>query len=253
MQVDDDVIEDDPSGDSQENDGDGGKWEPPKDGSFIPKVRFDEAVGELKDEVRELREDRIRMEERLKAQEKPDKQYNRAELNALVDAEKISRDQADELWDKQLETRITNKLTTHFDEKTQVETQTREVAEELKSYKQLRPDVVVEGSPEREKVREEYRYLLSRGQPDSISTELLALRNIYGPHEKLRRNSNVDRETHKETGGGSPPSQKKEGMPEMSAKERDYYEPLVKNGMYTWKQVGEELKYANPSIRSRLK
>ena len=66
----------------------------------MPKVRMDEATGELKDRIRQL-EARLDAAPREKPADQP-KRWTRAELNAAVEARQITQDQADDVLDRQI-------------------------------------------------------------------------------------------------------------------------------------------------------
>lgn len=238
-----------------EKDGKEKEFQPPKDGSWIPKDRFDEAINRLKSENQAVREQNIRLEERFKADVKEDKSYSRAELRKMVDEEQINQEQADSIIESQLEKKLEKKLNERLDSATKEQTKGALVNQELARYQSVIPDLMNEGSDNRRRVAEEFSSLIAIGQPNSVATELAALRIVFGPVDKAeRRNRKLELETHQETGGGDKPSEFSKGiLKTMSAREKTHYQGQIDKGqLKNWDAVEAELKYANPDLRKRM-
>ena len=215
---------------------------PPKDGSWLPKARFDEATGALKDRIRDLE---ARIEETNKKPADQPKRYTRAELNALVEARQITQEQADATVDEQIRREAR-------DESRQVATETvigitrkERVNSELAQYKRLAPEILQDASDTRARIVEEYNYFVATlGDPRTVETELKAIRSVLGPVEKLAtaRSGKSAGDTHRETGGGESGDRggKKTGklVDTLTPREKGYYENMIRQGHYKdWKDV----------------
>lgn len=245
-----------------EQDKDGGKPDdPPRDekGKFIPKVRLDEVLAEArsaKEALAQEREARIRLEEQVKAMQaaaktptQPQKVYTRAELNQMVEEGKISREQAEDYLDQVRELRLREAISKELAERDAQRERVARVKTELQRYKELVPEVMKAGTEEREQVTQEFNYLVSLGQPNDATTELAALRAVFGPVEKLERKKQMrgERERFQESGGrrddgGGAPKGKE---PDLPSRYREHYQRLIDRGIYKgWddEQLQKELK-----------
>lgn len=193
------------------------------------------------------------------AEEKP-KAYTKPQLKAAVDAGQITQEQADEIWETQRETQLTARAET-----VALETVTRQATKEridadLKAYKRLKPEIMDKGSETREKIVEEYNYLVEIGKPRDQATELAAIRAVLGPLQKLEKSASATRsqESHEETGGGGGGERPKGGsgknlVDKLDARWKEHYEKGIKQGRYAdWKAVEAELKYATPQRRQQM-
>ena len=185
-------------------------------------------------------------------------QYTRAQLNAAVEAGTLTQEVADQLWENQVEARITKRVETKV--VAQATEQQREQAADrgLAEYQGLVPDAWVPGTDDRKAVDREFTNLLGLGFPRTKATELAALRAAFGDPEALRRSREAGRrgpaDTHQETGGASgrrrqggdgddggedaPPSN-------LTPHQREHYNRAIQNGVYaSWKDVKAELKFA---------
>jgi len=182
--------------------------------------------------------------------------YSRAQLEQAVEQAKITQAEADALWDAQ-QARQTEKLVKETVHNTIQQTQQLSAVEtRINEYAAIKPDVLKEGTPERERVKAQYDYLVSIGQPKTRSTELAALGMVFGSIEALKaaHSASRDEETHMEIGGGSPGSNgggSADGpKTKLSARERAHYQALIDRGIYTgWEQVDDEMKFANSRVR----
>ena len=230
---------------------------PPKDGSWIPKVRFDEAVNSIKDDLQKEREARIRLEEQVKVKTPEPKKYSLADLNKLVDEGQITGEQRDQYFETQISKTIDERVDTLVSKKEQEREKATRLKTEMDRYKSLIPDVMKQGSEDRQKVTNAFNRLVDMGSPNDARTELAALMSVYGPVEELeKRKSTMTRELrdkHQETGGGKPPEPVSTGMLKtLSPREKAHYESMIQKGLYKdWKDVEEELKHANPDLRKR--
>lgn len=203
------------------------------------KAKIEEAYGSRVEDLQEqLQQEReARKLDQVKPSAEPE--YTREELLQMVDDEIKTQAQADALWEKQITDNVTRKVlgtVSHVDSQ-------RQINRDLKEYKRLKPGISKNGSEDREKVAEEYAYLISIGQPDGVSTELTAVRNVFGPVEKLKKK--IELETHQETGGGSPPAKvEHKVLKGLDQRQKDFYTKRIEIGVYkNWDEVEKELKY----------
>lgn len=199
----------------------------------------DEKIEALQEQLQQERDARIRLEVTPPKKEET-QEHSRAELLQMVEEEQITQLQADKLWEEQITANVTQKVLGAVANNDSV----KQVNHDLSEYRRLKPGIAKVGSDERVQVENEYQYLISIGQPNSVSTELTAVRNVFGPVEKLKKK--IDLETHQEIGGGSkPPSDEKDAIKDMTARQKAYYQTRIDNNIYKdWDEVKAELKYA---------
>lgn len=215
------------------------KFVPPKDGSWIPRERFNDArqgdrnrIEALEAQLTAERDERIRLEERAKAKAETTPQYTRSQLQGLVDEGKLNQDQADALWEKQLEDRITAKARTEAEQQAKISKRQAAIQGVLTQYRDLRPDAWKAGTEDRQKVQSEYRYLVDvLGQPEGIETEAAACRAAFGPPEKVVPITRERRETPAESGAAKdePPGSR---LPKMSNRYKEFYAGQIAKGQY---------------------
>jgi len=212
---------------------------PPTDGSWIPRERFNEArqsdrhrIEALEAQLTAERDERIRLEERAKLKVETAPQYTRTQLQALVDEGKINQDQADQLWEKQLEDRITAKARAEAEQQARIQKKQTAVRDALSKYRELRPDIAIAGTEDRAKVQAEYRYLVDvLGQPEGIETEAAACRAAFGPPEKAQAITRERRETPAD--GGAPRQEPRSNrLPKISDRLHAFYEMQIAKGQY---------------------
>jgi hypothetical protein len=87
----------------------------------------------------------------------------REELLALVDSGDLTRAQADDVWKKQIVEEVTKKTVNEVGQAQSEQERARRVASELQGYKELVPEVWVEGSEDRVKVGKAFDHLVSLG------------------------------------------------------------------------------------------
>ena len=220
---------------------------------WIPRQRFDEVVGqvhELKRKVEELTKPPV-------VQEQP-REFTRADLAASVEKGTLTQEQANDLWERQLVDRTRKVARETATEVVTINRTTGLIDAEMRRYKELVPDVMREGTEARDKVAEEYRYLVDRGHPENRTTELAALRAAYGPIEKLEKaksRSKPDVHSDEQSGGGGDDDTGGDNGPikGLTAREREYYKSQISKGRYKdWDAVKEELKHANTALRRKM-
>jgi hypothetical protein len=201
----------------------------------------DPALLAAQQEAQREREEKIRLEERLAAQEKskpaePVRQYTATELRALVDAGSLTEDQADQIRQNQskaeIEAEVLGKVRAEMDARarsTSIQTQ-------LTAYRTAFPDAWQAGTPERVKLQNAFTHLtsvLGRDANDP-AVEVEALFAAFGPPERAKETTRKSRETHAETGTGSETSTStEEGWPSgIPSRIKQHYREAIKKGLY---------------------
>lgn len=223
--------------------------------------KAEEKLDHLSSELQREREERIRMEERLKAkeeqrQEQAEPEYTWDQLEAAIADGKITLRQAQEHREKVL----MKKAEKAFEEKLatlQKTTNTEDkVVKDLDRYKQSIPDIMTPGSESRQKYEREYMYLKSLGHKDGYATQLIAARAAFGDVETVEKAALVKKTTPKETfmetnsTSNKPQKNDKDPLKNLSERERKHYEKMIDHGHYKdWKEVAEELAFVNPFAR----
>jgi len=189
------------------------------------------------------------------------KVYAKAELKAAVEAGQISQEQADDLWDRQRETQIREAAKSDaLSAVTGKQTKER-VDADIAKYRQLKPEIMQAGSAERDRISEEFRYLVANGSPNNLATELAAIRAALGSLEKLEKAASAKRAADHDQQGGEGGDGKPKGgnsskklVDHLKGDAKEFYERGIKQGRYPkgWDDVEAELKFASPNVRVRL-
>jgi hypothetical protein len=187
------------------------------------------------------------------------KRYTRQDLKAGVDAGQISQEQADDVWAKQVENDAVERATKAATDAVSQRATKERIDTDIGSYKRLKPEIMENGSEVREKVREEYNYLVGLGAPGNTATELAAIRAVLGPLEKLEKSSSARRSEDHDQQGGSDTGGKPRGgsskklVDHLDARAKEHYEKGIKQGRYKdWTEVEAELKFATPARRAQM-
>src|SRR3990167_8304959 len=187
------------------------------------------------------------------------KRYTQADLKAAVDAQQITQEQANDVWAKQMREETREIAEAAATAVVTGRTQKERIDSDLSAYKRLKPEILERGSEVRTKIEGEYAYLKSIGDPDSVETELKAIRAVLGPLDKLEKSASASRaqENDEQGGGGSDGKQRggagKTLFDQRSEEVRKKYEGMIERGLYKDKAaVEKELVYASPNVRARL-
>ncbi len=231
-------------------------WEPPKDGTWVPKVRMDESVNTHKDraiaaeaEAKTEREARIRLEERLTAGETKKAEsvgVTRIQLKQEVEAGRMTQDMADDAWIAQEKKSWLAEARQESSQQREDDQRSRLIDDQIAAYTRACPEVNQQGTDERKKVTMAYNALVREvGLAHGPATELLALRESFGPAEKLAE-LRSKRTAHSETstGGtvdGTPASKSLSGA---AGRQKAYYDKLVDRGTITREDADKDLKFA---------
>lgn len=180
------------------------------------------------------------------------KRYTRAELNAAVTAKQITSEQSDEIWAKQVQDQAVEAAEKAADDRVSQRTAKERIDADLAKYKRLAPEILDQSSEERQKIVTEFNELRATGMPNSLGTELAAIRAVMGPLDKLEkaRTARRNEEHDEQSGGGGEGSRKNGGkgkslVDQLDPRKKDYYEKGIKAGRYKdWKAVEAELSFA---------
>jgi hypothetical protein len=224
-------------------------------------ARAKAAEGKLQAE----REERIRLEERLKAQQdvaqvkadatKP-AEHSWETLESWIAEGKLSRAQAMAYREGIIEERSIAKATAKLDAQLKETQRTTTVTGELERYKQALPAITQPGTPERVKVETQYSYLINTlGHQPGLATELLASKLAFGDAEILEKQRTTQRatadqhevmmETHSTTRPAETTAKDKhDPVAKLDARQREHYERMIKAGRYNdWGEVRKELAW----------
>lgn len=192
------------------------------------------------------------IEQKAPAAQQPQR-YTRAQLNAAIAAGQITQDQADEMLDGQTRADVlaTSQAVAN---NTVAQAQAKDrVEKEIARYTKLEPDIMKDGNDVRERVRAEFRYLVSLGDSaQSLNTELKAIRMVLGNIDQFEaaRSGRADHESHRETGGGGGGGGNrgaggKSLYDQLDDASKAHYDKMLNAGQYTSKaDIEAELKWA---------
>lgn len=217
-------------------------------------------AAELRAQLAEEREARIRLEERLAARDAEAKKnaptapapqhYTHAQLRAAVDEGKISEDQLVEIWSRQQRELAVQEADARAEQREKQREAERAVGSEYERYLAAHPDLHDKTSEAWRRVKREYDYLKRLGDPDNATTELKALRAALGPVDRIRERTSRLRETGSDGGsrasGGEPnrdASRNVDIFNRIPHKYRGYYKGRYENGTMTLKEIEKDLPY----------
>lgn len=215
-------------------------------------------VADLQAQLETLRLEAAELRGKLSAAPAPKvedvREFSRAELDEQVTLGKITQAQADQIIDNQVDRRIDKRV----GEKVDAKSINDRLDAEIDEYAGLKPDIRKNGSPDRDRVAEEFKYLVQNGSPETKATELAALRAVFGPLSRLKAAAAAGegrRETHKEGSGGAgseEPGTRTDGAPKgLTARQRDHYQKSIDKGLYRdWAAVAEEVNF-DPTQRKK--
>lgn len=243
--------------------GDGQAESQQRERKYIPKERFDQVYARAKDAETKIqleREQRARLEGELEAMKRAPAQptaptpprYSAAQLQQMIDEGKATVGQVlayqEEALRKELETKLDEKVQATLSAKAKTST----LQHEMDRYKQVVPEVTQEGTPERQKVVQEFSYLVEMGyDAKDPRTELMAVRAALGSVETIQAKRNAKaiptgRETMQDIQSNSgKPVGEPDVLKKMTAAQRQHYQRMIDRNVYKgWEEVREELKFA---------
>lgn len=166
---------------------------------------------------------------------KAEKVWTCAELRAQVNDGTITEDQMDEMLDHQREKKFAKLVDEKVTAKVAAAQTGNKVSDQITAYVDVFPDINKAGSALRAKVEKEYQELVANESPETLATELAAIKIACGPlRTGAGRKPAPDAHQDVGEGGGSD-----NGRPEtdgwakgLSPKMKTHYEKLIGRGMY---------------------
>lgn len=194
-------------------------------------------------EAQREREARIRLEERAKVQEEtaqqPEKEYSWADLRGLIADGKLTLDQAIEYRETVIEKRAEKKAEAKINGYLKLNTREATIDDTLARYRKANPNLVKDGTPERDKLVAEYKYHVEvLGFPATRATELAAARAAFGDVDALESQAKlkakpVEREAFMETATNQRPAPKtKDPVAQLTEPQKEFYTKLIKAGRF---------------------
>lgn len=218
-------------------------------------------LASVKEQAQREREERIRLEERLKAQEEVKKatqpEYSWEQLEGFIAEGKISVTQAVKYREDLQKEKTKRETLEALKSEIQVTSHDSTISGELNRYTQAMPEILQNGTPERQKVVREYNYLVKTLKyPETKATELAATRAALGDVETVERTVQAKRsapkesfmETHSST--QKPQPKGNDPIAQLTEREKKHYEKMIDRGRYSgWDEVRKELAWTPPSLR----
>ena len=236
--------------------------------------RFNEVYARAKaaeSRMQEEREGRIRAEAEAQVlretrSAQPTKQDEKVlswpELKQMVADNKISESDALEYREKAVRTQAVREAETNITNKFSQQSRDQRIDAEIGKYKDAIPDVNVVGTEERKKFDTEFRYQVEFAgmDPKSLTTQLAALRAVYGPPERAVQYAKANNgkgasgaESYAETSGGGAAvnaQPAKTWKDKLAPHETAHYDRMIKHGRYgdpatAWDRIKDEIDFYN--------
>ena len=166
------------------------------------------------------------------------KAKTRAELQAAVDAGKISKDDAAAVWDEQQAEIIAERAAGTV----LLDAQTKERRKAVNAYQDSIPELADDDSEAFRKVTSTLnRFIKDHGLPNNDATMLVALETVFGPIEQVRSTRPKPAEPFSELGSGGGSEEPAKGL-KLTPGEKTGYEKMFRAGLYPggWEQVRKE-------------
>lgn len=178
-----------------------------------------------------------------------EKVFTRAELRGLVNEGKITEDAMDETLERQSKTEMLRLV----DEKVAARVSTAQTAtkieDQIAAYVGVFPDINTAGSALRAKIEAEFQDLVANKSPNTLSTELAAIKIVCG-----KLNAGTGRrpgpDAHEDVGSGGTGSERPDTtgpFKGLSTAQKKHYEKMIERGMYksaSDPRLLAEVKYA---------
>ncbi|MGH7187227.1 MAG: hypothetical protein ACREIB_13235 [Pseudomonadota bacterium] len=169
------------------------------------------------------------------------KPLTRAELKQAVAEDKITEDESDAIWERQITEKAVKEAVSAAKETVETGTLSGRISAEIGRYKAVVEGLDYKESAAFQKVAAEFRHLTGLGyNADEIRTEVAALRAAFGPIEALETTTKPrEREGHRETGGRSGSERdgdRHDGYPRgFPDRMRAHYDRMIDRGQYSGK------------------
>ena len=200
-----------------------GEFKPPKDGSWVPRERLNRALA--KADAAQARLDEL-SRKASPAAKTPD----RATLLAQVEAGKMTRAQAETVWEKGLVQQVADRVVGQV---AAVQTQ-QTVQQRIAGYETQFPALKDQESDTFKAATAELQRLMELGLPDVPGTVLVAVEKVLGPLKGLAaRQSGASSE---EGGGAGQPNRRPSGAKltwnDLDTRQKEYYDRAIDGGGY---------------------
>lgn len=192
----------------------------------------------------------------LKQNQPQPKEHTKAELQAAVDAGRISQEGADQVLEEQRDRKLKAEIKAENAAENRQNTRTATVNAELGRFREHLPDLETPGSESRNAAEKAFAYQVDvLGKPNTVETELDALISVWGPSNQLQAGRKQEPETFQDVGSDGGTTTEVTGKPPkgLSADAKKYYGKQIENGMYEdWAAVTKELEHASAGPKRRL-
>jgi hypothetical protein len=151
--------------------------------------------------------DKARLEEQAKAPVAPAAPTTpppptREQLQEAVDGGTISQAQMDTELARQMRVELQTDIETKLRAEFTAADQLKAITSQFDAYMKMKPDVAREGTEDRLKIQKEFQALVDLGYPaNEKRTELLAMRNVFGPLDRIKETTRERLPVTQETGG----------------------------------------------------
>lgn len=227
-------------------------------------ARAKEDERKLKEQSSELqreREQRIRLEEQLKAKDEAKasqalaQELSWQQLEDLIAEGKTTRAEANQYRENLQAQKNIAEAKKQLAAQLEQDRRAARVQGDLDAYKREVPAILERGTPERQRVEAEYQYMVEvLGYGHGLQTELAATRAALGTIETVKQKKTAaqsareSRETFVETAtsgkGTSRPST--DSIKGLTQREKDFYEKEISKGRYSgWDEVKKEVDEYN--------
>lgn len=183
-------------------------------------------------------------EQSTQSQTQEPRDYTISELDAAVGNGQITQAQRDQIFATQVERSAARKASEAAMQIVETQTQENSLDGELQQYVRISPDLMREGSPLRSRVAEEFEYLVSRGAPRNLSTELAATRAVMGPPDRARsiargraRGADMSQDSFNSRPMSKRESREEDMWSRLSPHQQAYYSKQINSGLYASKSA----------------
>lgn len=160
--------------------------------------------------------------------------YSLADLDAAVEAGKITQQQRDQIFQTQVERRAQALAREEAESVVARESAVASLDGKLQEYANVAPELLEDGSPLRRRVEKEFNFLVANGSPRNLATELAAVRGVMGDATKARAaKANPDAYADTYMRQVSPRARREDAQwNRLDPRQRDYFERQITKGIY---------------------
>jgi hypothetical protein len=172
-------------------------------------------------------------------QENTPREYSVSELDQAVAASQITMQQRDQIFAEQIERKAAKSAQAAATQIIESTTRENALDSELQQYAGVSSELTVDGSPLRQRVASEFEYLVSRGAPRDLTTELAAVRSVMGPLERAKQFSQGRQrgaDANLDSYGSRPLSarerREEDSWSRLAPNQKQFYEKHINSGLY---------------------